>query len=134
MNRSTIELEIPEDVYEQARDIARCGNRSVESVLQDGLSILFGTSSEVEVSPDSLVDFSDEQLWEVVHRRLSWAKDSRLRTLMALGKEGRITEQERQELEHLVAVVDRQMLLRTKALVLMKQRGHDIETYLELGV
>lgn len=134
MNRSTIELEIPEDVYEQARDIARCGNRSVESVLQDGLSILFGTSSEVEVSPDSLVDFSDEQLWEVVHRRLSWAKDSRLRTLMALGKEGRMSDQERQELEHIVAVVDRQMLLRTKALVLMKQRGHDIETYLELGV
>ncbi len=134
MNRSTIELEIPEDVYEQARDIARCGNRSVESVLQDGLSILFCTSSEVEVSPDSLVDFSDEQLWEVVHRRLSWAKDSRLRTLMALGKEGRMSDQERQELEHIVAVVDRQMLLRTKALVLMKQRGHDIETYLELGV
>ena len=134
MNRSTIELEIPEDVYEQARDIARCGNRSVESVLQDGLSILFGTSFDVEVSPDSLVDFSDEQLWEVVHRRLSWAKDSRLRSLMALGKEGRMSDQERQELEQLVAVVDRQMLLRTKALVLMKQRGHDIETYLELGV
>ncbi len=133
MNGSTIELEIPEDVFEQASDIARCGNRSVESVLQDGLSFLFGAIADVAVSPDSLIDFSDEQLWEVVHRRLSWSQDSRLRMLMALGKEGRLTEQEIQELEHLVAVVDRQMLLRTKALVLMKQRGHDIEEYLELG-
>ncbi len=133
MNGSTIELEIPEDVFEQASDIARCGNRSVESVLQDGLSFLFGAVADVAFSPDSLIDFSDEQLWEVVHRRLSWSQDSRLRMLMALGKEGRLTEQEIQELEHLVAVVDRQMLLRTKALVLMKQRGHDIEEYLGLG-
>ncbi len=134
MNQSTVELQLPEDIYENASDIARCGNRSVESVLQDGLSFLFGAASDMEVSPDALIDFSDEQLWEVIHRRLSWAQDSRLRLLMALGKEGRLAVQERQELEHLVAAVDRQMLLRSKALLLMKQRGHDIEAYLGLGV
>lgn len=134
MKRSTIELVIPDDIFQSARDIARDGNRSIESVLQDGLTILFGTSTDEQISPESLNEFSEEQLWEVVHRRLSWAQDSRLRELTALGKQGVISEEEKNELEHLVAMLDRQMLLRSKALVLMKQRGHDIEAYLEFVV
>ncbi len=134
MNRSTVELEIPAGVLEQASEIAQGGNRSVESVLQDGLAMVFGTLPDCDIPLDSLHDFSDEQLWEIVNRRLSWVQDSRLRELLALDKRGTTTEQESNELDDLVAVVDRQMLLRTKALVLMKQRGHDIDAYLNLGM
>ncbi len=133
MKRSTVELEIPEAVFEEAKDIARGGNRSVESVLQAGLEMVFGTTDVCGVSMESLEDFSDEQLWKIINHGLTWAQDSRWRELMALNKRGVLTDTESNELDDLLDLIDRQVLMRTKALILMKQRGHDIETYLGLS-
>lgn len=133
MKRATVELEIPAEVFEEAEDIARCGNRSVESVLQDGLAMVFGTTEDCGASMESLEDFRDEQLWKIINSQLTWAQDSRWRELMSLNKKGRMTAVESNELDDLLDLIDRQVLMRTKALVLMKQRGHDIATYLGLG-
>lgn len=133
MKRSTVELEIPEEVFEEARGIAKGGNRSVESVLQDGLAMMFGNTEVCGVSMESLENFSDEQLWKIINHQLTWAQDSRWRELMANNKKGTLSRAESNELDNLLDIIDRQVLMRTKALVLMKQRGHNIETYLGLG-
>jgi len=130
MDHSIVELEIPAEIFEEAQDIARVRNRSVESVLQESLSLLFDTSPDCEVSSETLKDFSDEQLWEIVNRRMPWAQDSRLRELSARGKQAELAEKEHRELEDLLAALDRQILLRSRALLQMKRRGLDVDSYL----
>lgn len=133
MSQSTIELELPAEVYERAQQIARDSNRSVESVLLDGLALLFGMLPDTGLSPDALRDYTDEQLWAVVHQRLAWPQDTRLRELIALGRHGQITDDEQAEMERLIHLVDHQMLLRSEALLLLKERGHNVGEQLKLG-
>lgn len=133
MSQSTVELRIPVEIYERARAIASDRGRSVESVLLDGLTLLFGALPDLRISPDLLKDYSDEQLWAVVYHRLAWPQDARLRELIALGKRGQITGEEKTEMEELIALVDHQMLLRSEALLILKQRGHPVEKQLKLG-
>ena len=133
MSRPSIQLKIPEEISERAREIASESQRSVESVLIDGLALLFGISLERDMSPDALKSFSDEQLWAVVHRRLAWPQHARLRELVILGEEQRLSADEQAEMEDLIGTVDHQMLLRSEALLLLKRRGHNIEKHLKLG-
>lgn len=134
MSQSIVELQIPAEIYERAQQIASDSNRSLESVLLDGLALLFGDLPDTSLSPDALKDYTDEQLWAVVHQRLAWPQDARLRELIALGKQGQLTADEQVEMERLVDLVDHQMLLRSEALLLLKRRGHDVEKKLKLGV
>jgi predicted NUDIX family phosphoesterase len=69
-------------------------------------------------------------LWAVVDQRLTQKQDTRLHELIALGKQGQLTADEQAEMESLIDLVDHQMLLRSEALLLLQQRGHDIDTYL----
>lgn len=132
MKRSTVELEIPDEVFEEAKGIAQDGNRSVESVLQDGLMMVFGTTEVCGASMESLEDFSDEQLWKIVNHPLTWAQDSRLRELTARSKRDALTPREIEEQEDLLDALDRRVLLRSRALVIMKRRGLDVDGYLGL--
>lgn len=133
MAQPTVQLRIPPEIYERARQIAKANDRSVESVLLDSLSLLFGGLPETNVTPEALKKYTDEQLWAVVHHRLAWPQDTRLRELVALGKRGQITDDERAEMERLITLVDKAMLLRSQALLLLKQRGHEVEKQLKLG-
>jgi hypothetical protein len=53
--------------------------------------------------------------------------------LIALGKAGIRSSAEAAEAEQLIDLVDRHMLLRSEALLILKQRGHDVESKLKLG-
>jgi hypothetical protein len=75
----------------------------------------------------NLSTLDDEQLWAVVDQRLAEPQDTRLRELIALGKQGQITSDEKAEMEDLINLVDHQMLLRSEALLLLKQRGYNVE-------
>ena len=130
MKRSTMELEIAQEIEEYVRVIAEGENCSVKSILQEGLALLFGNDSKVEYLLDRLNDCTDEQLWSLIYQRLTQSQDDRMRELLYRGSEGKLTEQENAELSYFVDLVDRQMLLRSRALVLLKARGHDIDVYL----
>ena len=117
----------------RAQEIARASNRSVEEVLVESLALLFGTLPDADTAPDALKGYSDEQLWAVVHQHLAWPQDARLRELVALGKQGQVSDEEKAELGRLIDLVDRYMLLRSQALVLLKQRGYEVEKQLKLG-
>ncbi|MDE2776568.1 MAG: hypothetical protein OXI77_11555 [Chloroflexota bacterium] len=133
MEEPTKELKVPAAIYERAEAIAGESGRSAESVILDGLSLLFGELTEKELEPEELKDFTDEKLVAVVHQRLASPLDTRLRELMQLGQFGEVTEEEIVEMEDLVAKYDHQVLLRSEALLLLKRRGHDIDKLLKLG-
>ncbi|MDE2634863.1 MAG: hypothetical protein OXI30_00740 [Chloroflexota bacterium] len=133
MEQSTKELRVPAAIYERAEAIASKRASSAESVMLDALSLLFAEFSAIELEPEALQDFADEQLLAVVHQRLAWPHDTRLRELMQLGQLGQVTEDEIVEMEDLVAKFDHQVLLRSEALLQLKRRGHDIDKLLKLG-
>ncbi len=134
MAEATVELSVPAAIYERAEAIASDSGRSAESVIVDGLSLLFGEFSGMELEPEALKDIADEQLWALVHQRLTPMQDARLRYLLDLGNQGQIRCQDEGELAQLAALVDQQMLLRSKALVLLQRRGHDIDLYFDSAV
>jgi hypothetical protein len=133
MPYSMIELELPPEVLDRAQAVARASNRSVEAVIVESLALLFGTLPDAAIAPQALNAYTDAQLWAVVHQHLAWPQDSRLRELVERGKQGALADAERAELDQLVALVDRYMLLRSQALLLLKQRGYDVEQRLQLG-
>ena len=131
MEEATIELKIPAAILERAETIASESGRSAETVMLDALSLLFGELPDTTLEPEAMQSLEDEQLWALVHRRLTPKQDARLRDLLDLGNQGQIRSQDEGELAQLVAMVDQQMVLRSKALVLLKRRGHDINLYFD---
>ncbi len=134
MTQQPVLLQLPEDLYERVRQIAEESKRPLEEVLLDSLALLFGDlPDEASLSPQFLETLTDEQLWAIVHRALTWPQDIRLRELTALGKQGTLSADEQAEMERLVVQVDRYVLVRSRALMLLKGRGHDVEQRLRLG-
>lgn len=128
MSRQPVLLQLPEELYERVREAAKTSNVPLERVLLDSLTLIFGElPGEAEFAPETLKTFSDEQLWALVYRPLAWPQDARLRELTALSKDGKLSDEERVGMEHLIDQVDRYVLLRSQALLLLKQRGHDVE-------
>ncbi len=132
MQRRTLELEIASDIEQRARMIAQREKCSLESVLEDGLTVLFGCSSNSEQFLGKLAYFSDEQLWNVVHLRLTFAQDRRIRSLMERGGEEKLSLAEETELESLLNLIDRHTLLRSQALLLLQERGHHLLEYMNV--
>jgi hypothetical protein len=134
MTQQPVMVHLPDDLYNRIRRVAEERNRSVETVLLDGLTLLFGDlSGDLEMLMPALETFSEEQLWAIVHRRLTWAEDARLRELLAASKQARLSGDEQAELDSLLAQVDRFVILRSKALLLLAQKGQDVASYLPVG-
>ena len=129
MKRSTVELEIAPEIEDHVRVIAEEENCSIESILQEGLALLFGGDSIGEYQLDRLNACTDEQLWALIYQQLTRSQDNRMRELLDRGAQGTLTEQENAELTYFVDLVGRQTLLRSRALALLQERGHDIDAY-----
>ena len=134
MQQPTRILKVPAAIFERAEALARDRDRSAESIILDGLTIMFGTAPDLELEPEALEHFEDEQLRAIVCQSLTGQQEKRLRKLLERGQSGQILDDEVSELESLVDLVDHQMLLRSEALVLLKGRGHNIDQLLKLRV
>ena len=134
MEQPTKELRVPAAIYERAEAIASETNCTAESLLLESLAMLFSPDSDDVNDPDALSGFNDEQLWMIAQQRLTPKQELRLSDLADGGNRGVLNNEEIVELEAWVARVDHQMLLRSRALLLLKQRGHDINRYFERAV
>jgi hypothetical protein len=136
MSGKPITLDLPDDLYDQVCYVAEQHQRPIEHVLIESIRLLFvppSPSPDLTTSLATLSNYTDEQLWAVVYQRLAWPQAQRLHELSAQTKQERLTTNEQHELDHLLTLNDRAMLLRSEALRLLKNRGHDIATYLERG-
>lgn len=123
-------LELPERLYKYFQQIATTNEGTVEATLLDALEVLSGVSTEdIDSQLARLEDFSDAQLWSIVAQRLTAKENERLDYLMENNKLGKLSDTEQVELETLVAKINRQMLLRSDALLRLKQRGYDADNY-----
>lgn len=129
-----IQLNLPDDLYARIQEAAADSDRPVETVLVESLALLFGTSPVNWDHPaETLETLTDAQLWALVYRRIAWTAGARLRELTARGKQTSLSEQEQAELATLIDEADRLMLLRSRALLVLHQRGHSVEDQLQPG-
>ena len=134
MSGKSITLNLPEDLYERVRQVAAQSQRPLERVLVESIRLLFvlpPTSTDVAATLTAMPSYSDAQLWAVVYQRLAWPQSQRLHELSAKNKLEKLTEDEQSDLEYLLTLNDHAMLLRSEALLLLKNRGHNIAPYLE---
>jgi hypothetical protein len=64
---------------------------------------------------------------------LAWTASVRLHVLTLHGKQMPLSEDEQSESEDLIDEADRLSVLRSHALRILRDRGHDIRNYLPLG-
>ncbi len=129
-----IQLDLPADLYARIQEIANRTERPVETVLIDSLALLFGVPAiDWEHLATTLDTLSDAQLWALVHRRAAWTATERRHDLTTRGQQAQLTDEEQDELAALVDEADRMMLLRSHALFILQQRGHNIREQLQLG-
>jgi hypothetical protein len=91
---------------------------------------MFGDPEQLTAIMNAL---PDEDLWAVVRRRVSWASSAHLRALTEKGRYSPLNSEEQAELTALTDEVDQRTLLRSTALRLLKQRGHDVESFKSPG-
>ncbi len=131
MTQQPVLVNLPAELYKRIHNTAQDTNRTLETVLLESLTLLFGElSSDTEALLPVLDTLSDAQLWAVVQRRLTWPEGARLRELAMANKVAALSSREQAELDLLLEQVDRYTLLRSKALLLLKQRGHAVDKHL----
>lgn len=129
-----IQLNLPADLYARIQEVAARTEQPVEAVLVDSLALLFSMPPvNWEHLEATLETLSDAELWALVYRRVAWTAAERLRDLTARGRQTRLSGEEQDELTALIDEADRMMLLRSRALVILQQRGHNVRDYLHLG-
>lgn len=128
MSQQMYRLELPPEVIEQIRDLARRQQRPVEDVIAESLSLLFGAGAPID--PEVMTTLADKQLWMLVHERLEPDKRERLHVLLEKNQDAPLAGAEASELNALRAEVEHQAELRVEALALLRSRGHDIQSYL----
>jgi hypothetical protein len=130
----SIQVDFPDDLYEQIREAAARSDQPLQAVLVDSLALLFGPPrADWEQIATTLDTLPDAQLWALVYRRVAWSESARLRELTVHGSQAALSAEEHAELAALIDEVDRITLVRSHALLTLQQRGHEIQRYLKPG-
>ena len=129
MSQQPITVTLPDELYGRLQQIAENSDRSLETVVLESLDLLFFHSDSESIKLEDMENYPDEQLWAVVHRRMGWPESNQLHELSDKSKLTHLTEDEQAELDRLLEQVDRDLLLRSVALRLLKSRGHIVDRY-----
>jgi hypothetical protein len=128
MSQQPVQLHLSAELYERLQRMAEHGAQPVEEVVIKSLELLYGATDL-----DVLERFSDKALWSMVRQRLGPQEDTRLDELIAHSKQADLTHIEQSEIESLLELEDMLTLARSRALALLKKRGHAIDQYLHAG-
>jgi hypothetical protein len=123
-----ITIYLPEEVYESYQKTADTRNLTLEEVITEALREHSPASDDAELT--SLKNMSDDALWLWVNQTLSAPQKLRLDELTAKNKSAvGLTSLENDELELLLTQIDTNMLARSRALVVLRDRGHDVSRF-----
>ena len=127
----SVTVELPDDLYERLQRRAAEAQRSVgEEVVQ-----LLATAvpaeddhlpSGLEQELERVEAMDDAALWEVARTRLPVRTAKRMQALQFKRQREGLSDEERRAEVALAKEYDRRMLIRSKVLLLLKQRGYDV--------
>jgi hypothetical protein len=131
MATHAVTLELPEPLYRRAAQRAAAGQHAVEEELTMVLNEAFtepesGLPAALEEELAQLKFLDDVSLWRAAELRMPDESVERWRELVEKRDLMGSSATESQEIEQLLGLADRVMLIRAEAAVLLKDRGHDI--------
>lgn len=129
MTNFPVTLTVPSHIYERAKQIANRSERSIEDVLVNLLEstlTLPSLPANEQRELDALASLSDDALWTIAREQMTAPKQQRMQELMDGNNKGILTFSEKSELANLVEDGHRLMLRKAQAVVLLKERGHDV--------
>lgn len=133
---ANVNVSLPEDLYERLKRLAENDHRSVEE--EAAVRLAASLPEDDEIPPDlrqlldSMPGLDDENLLRAARNNLARKASAEIGRLQSRRKHQGLTVVEQQRLGHLLRQYDRGILIRSHALALLKQRGHDITPLLEL--
>ena len=133
MALQTVTVNLPKQVFQKVRQLARNKNRSVEDelvavvehALDDG-DVWAGVPSDIAGEVEQLRFLDDQHLWRAARLTVAEEKSERMQALSQKQKVEGLTAVEREEIEQLQLLAQRVMLVRAEAAVLLQERGHNI--------
>ena len=136
MKQQVITVELHEDVYRHMKRTARGMKQPMKQVLvrivKAAMPSLEKVPPEYRPELEAMEALSDEELWKMAESQVSAARQRQLMHLLQKNERSALTERERQLLTRLRTEIDRLMLRRSYAYLLLKYRGHRIPTLAEL--
>ncbi len=132
MNAQTVTLELPDEIYQQAKRIARQHKQPVEQIVAGWIR---PPAYEQQTQPvtENLTTLSDEQLLKIARMKVTPEHSARLQELLTTQQERNLTPQEMDEVTGLLAEEDAVTLNKARALFILQQRGvwsNDLEEVL----
>ncbi len=138
MTIQTLTIDLPESVYKQVQLQSRHSQRTVAeevvAVVISALPIDEKIASDIAEELDALEFLSDEELWNAARAQVAQESSDRLQLLLEKQQREGLTRVEQVAAQRVSHYHDRVMLVRAKAAVLLKRRGHDISKLLSLVV
>lgn len=141
----THSIELSPELYHILQRQARELNATIESLVEAAVRRNYGQSSIAKTVPftdtidsssalptaltdelDQLTFLTDRELWQVAQTQLNPADHARMETLLNKQQATGLEADESTEAEMLADRYERTVLLRAKAALLLKERGHDI--------
>lgn len=134
----SVMLNLPRALYEQFRYRAKNNHRTVEAELLDAVTTAASSvedelPTELEAELEGLVSLDDSALWRAARSRMPVLMAELMAELNYKQQNYRLTKEELNTLNDLGEQYDRYMLIRAKAMVLLKERGHDISEFNPYG-
>ncbi|MFZ4813703.1 MAG: hypothetical protein ACOYL5_04145 [Phototrophicaceae bacterium] len=126
----TVTLDLPAELTERTERIALDANLPLEVILAEGLNLFFSAHPFTEI-PQLLNELSTIQLWILAVQLAEQMQDTRFDSLVSAAKEASLTAADEQELQQRQVQLDQLILLRSRVLVLLQQRGQAVEAYLK---
>lgn len=129
MSSHPVTLDIPDELYDRAQQLARVGERRIEDILMSELRLALQIP-EPQLEPDeeaelaALRSLSDDALWTIARERLPADIEARLQALLEVHDTHASAEQP--EVEALLERADRLMVRRAEAAALLTRRGYTV--------
>jgi len=136
MRQPAITVKLPEEIYERVKRTAQGMRQPAEqalvSIVQAAIPSLEKVPPEYRPELEAMEALSDKELWSLAESQVSATQQRQLNRLLERNQAGTLTKRERQALTQLRTKLDRLMLRRSYAYLLLKCRGHRIPTLTEL--
>jgi hypothetical protein len=134
MNTQQVTITLPETIYQRVKKQSQLMQRSVAdelvAVVTSSLPKEESLPSDIEQELSELDLFTDEELWRAAQMTAPVDKTGRMQVLVEKQQLEGLTESEKQEADVLSHYFNRVMLVRAKAAVLLKERGHEVDQLL----
>lgn len=121
---TTVTLELPQSIYQQAAEVAKTTKRPIEQVVAEWICPPAERSQSVqEAVLNGMEMLSTAQLTQIVQAGIAAADAERLREILGLQEQRELTQNEHSEAVRLVEQEDLMTLRKAKAIYLLKQRN-----------